>query len=500
MAVYLKRLISSVGAYQVADAVSKVLAVLLLPVYTSRIAPAGYGIVETLTTFVVFVSIVVRFGIIESFLRFYFVDRDPERRDALARRAVLFLLCTTTIACAILVVPAAPLSRLVTSKNVPGAFRVAVLGVWSFTNLEMAQALLRVDERLRAYAIVTLCNVVGTIIASVVLVVGFDMNYTGLLVANYGVSTIVLLGLWWTMRRRLLPRPRRGVGESFRVLFRFGLPTLPAEASVYALSVLDRQYIVHTQGASSAGRYAIAIKVAGAIVFIVRAFMYAWPPLAYSVSDDAEAARLYGLVTTYYALISGWAVAAISLMARYIIRFLAPHPDYFLAYRAVPWVCLGWALYGLWVVLLVVAGRANVTSRNFPAAFAGVVVNVALLSVLVPRYGIAGGGLALCGAYVAMLAVMHLLVRGAFHVTFEWRRLAQLTAVLGGLAVAGDLLLPTSGPVGFVTRAAVIIAMPVALLVTGFAHPQELVAARALLVRARSRVTVRHNPRRRERP
>ena len=117
MAVYLKRLISSVGAYQVADAVSKVLAVLLLPVYTSRIAPAGYGIVETLTTFVVFVSIVVRFGIIESFLRFYFVDRDPERRDALARRAVLFLLCTTTIACAILVVPAAPLSRLVTSKR-----------------------------------------------------------------------------------------------------------------------------------------------------------------------------------------------------------------------------------------------------------------------------------------------------------------------------------------------------------------------------------------------
>jgi len=28
--------------------------------------------------------------------------------------------------------------------------------------------------------------------------------------------------------------------------------------------------------------------------------------------------------------------------------------------RALPWVALGWALYGLWVVFLVVAGRANV--------------------------------------------------------------------------------------------------------------------------------------------
>jgi O-antigen/teichoic acid export membrane protein len=487
MAGYLKRLVSSLGAYQVADAVSKVMAVLLLPVYTRRIAPAGYGIVETLTTFVVFVSIVVRLGIIESFLRYYFVDRDSERRDALARRAVLFLLCTTTVACAILVVPAVPLSRLVTSVRVPGAFRVAVLGVWAFTNLELAQALLRVDERLRAYAIVTVSNVCLTIVASLVLVVGLNMHYMGLLVGSYGASTIVLLGLWWTMRGRLWRRPRPGVAEPLRVLLRFGLPTLPAEASVYALSVLDRQYIVHEHGPGSAGRYAIAIKVAGAIAFIVRAFMYAWPPLAYSVSDDAEAARLYGLVTTYYALVAGLAVAAISLEARYIIRFLAPHPGYFLSYRAVPWVCLGWALYGLWVVLLVIAGRAKVTGRNFPAALAGVVVNVALLAVLVPRYGIAGAGVALCGAYVAMLAVMYLLVRSAFHVSFEWRRLAQLVVVLGGLTVAGELLLPTSGAVGFLARGAVIVAMPLALLVIGFAHPQELAAARELLARARTR-------------
>ena len=487
MAVYLKRLIRSLGAYQIADAVSKVLAVLLLPVYTARIEPSGYGIVETLTTFVVFVSIVVRFGIIESFLRFYFVDENAERRDALARKAVLFLLCTTTVACAILVLPAAPLSRLVTSERVPGAFRVAVLGIWAFTNLELGQALLRVDERRRAYATVTLTNVVLTIIASVVLVVGLNLHYLGLLIANYGVSTLVLLGLWWTMRDRLLRVPRRGVGDRLRVLLRFGLPTLPAEASVYALSVLDRQYIVHNQGTSAAGRYAIAIKVAGAIAFIVRGFMYAWPPLAYSVADDAEAGRLYGLVTTYYALVAGWSVAAISLEARYIVRLITTGSGYLAAYRAIPWVCLGWALYGLWVVLLVVAGRMNITSRNVQAAFAGVVVNVVLLVVLVPRFGIAGGGIALCGAYLAMLAVMYLLLRRRFHVDFEWRRLAHLAVVFAGLTVAGELLLPTSGLVGFVVRLAAIIAMPLVLLVTGFARAAELHAVRGLVARVVAR-------------
>ena len=50
----------------------------------------------------------------------------------------------------------------------------------------------------------------------------------------------------------------------------------------------------------------------------MRAFQYAWPPLAYSVTDDAEAARLYGLVTTYYVLVSGWAVAGLALLGRWV--------------------------------------------------------------------------------------------------------------------------------------------------------------------------------------
>ena len=481
MAGYLKRLLNSLGAYQVASAIQKVLAVLLLPVYTGRIAPAGYGIVETLATFVIFVSIVVRFGIIESFLRYYFTDKDRARQDALVRRSVLFLLATTTVAAAALVVPAGPLARLITSEHVPGAFRVAVLGVWSFTNLELAQAVLRVDERLKAYAICNTANVLLTVAASVVLVVGVGDGYLGLLIANYGASTLVLLGLWWHLRRRLAPPSRPARLDSWRTLFRFGLPTVPAEASAYALSVLDRQYIVHQHGAAAAGRYAIAIKIAGAIIFIVQAFQYAWPPLAYSVTDDAQAARLYALVTTYYALITGWVVAGLTLESRYIIRFLTPHPGYFGSYRAVPWVCLGWALYGLWVVLLVIAGRAQITRRNFPAALVGLVVNIVLLVVLVPRYGIAGGGVALCGAYVAMLGAMHLLIRRAFPVTFEWRRLTHLVLVAGGLTVAGTLLLPTSGFAGLMLRALVFLAILPVLWGTGFLHREELDHGLAIL-------------------
>jgi O-antigen/teichoic acid export membrane protein len=483
---YLKRLVSSLAAYQVADVVSKFIAILLLPVYTRYISPAGYGVVELLGNGVIFVSIIVRFGMIEAFLRFYFTDEDQARREALARRAVGFLLVATTIAAAVLAAAAVPLSKLVLGYRDRTTFLIAVLGMWTFTNLEMAYCLLRVDERLRAYATASLANVGMTVAASIVLVVGLDDGARGLLLANYGASTVVLLALWWSMRRRLLPRrtaaSARPRAQRLGVLLDFGLPTVPAEASVYALSIVDRWWLYHSRSPALAGLYSIAVKLAGSVAFIVRAFQYAWPPLAYSVTDDAEASRLYALVTTYYLLVSGWVVAGLALLGRWVLRLLTA-PAFYGAYRALPWVALGWALYGLWVVFLVIAGRARVTKRNFPASLAGLIVNVALLAALVPSLGIAGAGIALCGAYAVMLTVMHLLTRRAFAVAFEWRRIAHLALVAGGVAVAGDLLLPTRGLFGLATRALAFAMIPAALLATGFFHPQELTQARALIAR-----------------
>ncbi|HST37980.1 MAG TPA: lipopolysaccharide biosynthesis protein [Conexibacter sp.] len=471
----LKRLLTTTVAYQVGDLVSKVFAVALLPVYTRHVSEADYGIAELLMTAIVLVSILVRLGIGEALVRYHYVDEDQRRRDALARRAVGFLLVATTLVAIPLAIFAAPLSEVVIDRRDPAVFRVAVLGLWAFTNLELAYALLRVDERAKAYAITTLTNVLLTISLTVFLVVVNDEGAFGLLLGNYGASAVVLLGLWWTLRRRLLPR-RGGADHprlhTLRALLRFGFPTVPADASVYALNLVDRYYIFHKYGAATAGLYALAVKLAGTVAFVVRAFQYSWPPLAYSIKDDDEAARFYAFVATYYLLLTGWAVGGLLLLGRWLTRLLAA-PDFYEAHVAIPWLALGWALYGLFVIFVVIAGRAEVTTRNFPAAAVGLAVNVVLLLVLTPHFELAGAGLALAGAYVAMLIVMRLLTRNLFRVDFEWLRVAQIALAVGGGAALGELLLPTSGALGFVTRAVVFVVLPLLLLPFGFYRAQE---------------------------
>jgi O-antigen/teichoic acid export membrane protein len=485
---YLKRLVTTGAAYQFGDILAKGLALLTVPLYTRHLDTKAYGAAETLLTAVILFSILARAGIGEAFIRFYFDDEDAERRERIARTATAAVAWTTTLASLLALVFAGPLSRLVLKFDDPLLFDCAVLGLWAFTNLEMVYAQLRVDERKRAYVYASGANVAVTVAFTVFLVVFANQGARGLLLGNFAASAVVVLGLWWVLRRRVSLKVRV---SDLRAMLRFGLPTVPADASVYALQVADRFYLFRIFSQSAAGQYAIAIKLATVVFVAVRGFQYAWPPLAYSIESDEEAARLYSLVTTYYALATGVVVCAVTLLGRWLVRLLAAH-EYFGAYRALPWLALGWALYGLYLVFVAISGRARVTSRNFPAGAAGLAVNIALLLWLVPHsgagLGIAGAGIALCGAYVTMLIVMYLLTRSLFKVGFEWLRLAKLAAILAGVAVSGELLLPSHGFAGLALRAAWLALVPVALLFTRFFHPHERTQARALVLDAHRRV------------
>jgi O-antigen/teichoic acid export membrane protein len=490
---YLKRLLTTGAAYQFGDILAKALALVTIPLYTRYVSRGGYGAANSLLTFVILSSIFLRVGVGEAFVRFYFDDADAQRRARIARTATATVAWTTTLAALLGLIFAAPLSRALLGFRDPLLLDCAVLGLWAFTNLEMAYAQLRVDERVRTYVYASGSNVALTIAFTVTLVVAAHQGARGLLLGNFGASALVVLGLWWALRARVAVRPPLGrqARADLRAMLRFGLPTVPADASVYALQVADRFYLYRGYSHAAAGDYSIALQLATVVFVFVRGFQYAWPPLAYSIESDAEAARLYSIVTTYYVIATGVVVAAVALVGRWIVRALAAH-QFFGAHSALPWLALAWMLYGLYQVMIVITGRARATLRNIPAAALGLGVNVGLLVWLVPRggadLGTAGAGIALCGAYVVMLFAMVLLTRGLFAVRFQWRRLAQLALLLAAVAVSGELLLPRSGFAGLSLRLAWLALIPALLLGTRFFSASERSQTRALLADARARV------------
>ncbi|MGH2955234.1 MAG: lipopolysaccharide biosynthesis protein [Solirubrobacterales bacterium] len=482
---YLRRLATTGAAYTASSVVSKLIAVFLLPVYTAYLTPSDYGAAEVMLASVVAASIVIRFGVIEALLRFYYLAGERPERVVSTSFAALFWAATAGAAVGLAL--AEPISELLLDRSDAGLARLAVLGLWTLTLWEYVLTLLRLDERARAYFTITVVNVIVTIPFTVWLVVVEDMGADGILLGTFGTGAIFLGWRLWRERRRIALVPERSL---LRRMVRFGLPTMPAELSLYSLNFIDRIVIARLAGLAEAGLYALAIKFAQGMNVLARGFQLAFPPLAYSIADDDEARRAYSLVFTWFAAVCAFGVAGLWLLSRWIVELLAA-PEFFEAHEAIGLLATGISLYALYLVLVVVLGRTGRTEFNFPATAAGTAANIALNLILVPPHGIVGAGIALVASYLVVLGLMYLLTQRLFPVPYEWARLGLLIAVTAATVAAGELLLPTEGFGGLASRTALWLALPALLLATGFLTPEERASLRRMLAPAAVRARLR---------
>lgn len=482
MSGYLRRLATTGAAYTAASILSKLIAVALLPLYTRYLSPADFGAAEVLFAAVVAASIVIRFGVIEAVLRYYYKAGEDPGAVVSTSFAALFWLST---AAALLALPlAGPISEALLDRPAPGLTRIAIGGLWVLTLHEYLLTLFRLDERARAFFGVTMGNVLAAVALTVALVVGAGEGARGLLLGSYASGGAFVLGLLVVHARRLSLLPDRGL---LRRMLRFGLPTMPAELSLYMLNFADRIIIVRLAGLAEAGLYALAVKFAQAVNVLVRGFQLAWPPLAYSIRDDGEARRAYAAIVSWFVAGCAFVVTGMWLLSRWIARALAA-PEFFASYEAVGLISTAVTLYALYMVQVVILGRTGRTELNLPATTAALVTNVGLNLVLVPPLGIAGAGLALVAAYLVVVASMYGFTQRLFRVPYEWGRLARIVLVSVALVALGELLLPTEGALGLLGRAALWLAYPALLFGSGFftgeerrwlthlRHPRDLLA------------------------
>ena len=83
--------------YGIGGLVSRIVAVLLLPVYTHYLTPADYGKIETLLALTTVLGIILRAGISSAFFRFYFDAQDPVARRTVLRTSFWFTMGAGTL-------------------------------------------------------------------------------------------------------------------------------------------------------------------------------------------------------------------------------------------------------------------------------------------------------------------------------------------------------------------------------------------------------------------
>jgi O-antigen/teichoic acid export membrane protein len=463
--------------YGLGGLVSRILAVLLLPLYTRYLSPSDYGKVETLIAFTVVIGIVLRMGITSALFRFYFDSPEPEQRRLVLRTSFWFTMSTATVGLIAGLALSPDIAELLFgSPDDWELVAASFVNLWVNMNYEQLTSLFRLEERSTAFVGASLANILLTVGATLVLVVALEAGPLGVIVGNFAGTLLVYLALVGYRREQLGFQFDRGL---LREMNRFGVPLMPTALFLWATNFSNRLFLVKLTDTAEVGLYSVGVRIASAMVLVLTAFRLAWPAFAYSIEDDGEARRTYAFVLTYLVLVTTWVATTLTLLSPWIVDWLAA-PAFSSASRVVGPLAFAAVAFGGYIVVAIGLGRARRTQFNWVVTGAAAVVSVALNLILIPRYGMMGAAVGNIAAYGTMFAGMSWWAQRNYRVPYQWRRVLTAAFAGAGLAVAGKLI-GGGLPVAFLLA----LAYPVVLLPLGFYLPAERRAIGARLRLAR---------------
>jgi len=473
----LKRLGKHSVIYGLGGLVSRILAVLLLPLYTRYLSPSDYGKVETLIALSTVIGIVLRMGIHSAFFRFYFDSAEPEHRRLVLRTSFWFTMAMATAGLIVGVALSPQISDLLFGTTDDAELvAAAFVGLWAGMNYEQLTSLFRVEERSTAFVAASLSNVLLTIGATLILVVALDKGPIGVIVGNFTGTLLVYAALVGYRREQLGLQFDRGL---LREMNRFGTPLVPTALFLWVTNFSDRLFLVQLADVREVGLYSVGVRIASAMVLLLTAFRLAWPAFAYSIEDEGEARRTYAYVLTYLVLVATWVATALALLSPWIVDWITA-PAFDESSRVVGPLAFAAVAFGAYIVVAIGVGRARRTQFNWVVTGVAAAVNIALNLLLIPPYGMMGAAVATVAAYITIFVGMAWWSQRIYPVPYQWRRVT--TAAGAGIALAAVGKLAGGGlPVAFL----LVLAYPLALFLLGFYLPAERKAIGARLRLAR---------------
>jgi O-antigen/teichoic acid export membrane protein len=451
--------------YGLGGLVSRILAVILLPLYTRYLTPSDYGVVETLIALTTVIGIALALGIGSAFFRFYFDSTEPADRRRVLRTSFWFIMGMATLGLVVGVALSSEISQALfgTTKDAR-LVAASFVGLWAGMNWAQLTNLFRVEERSVAYVTASLTNILVTIGTTLLLVVVLEKGPMGVIVGNFtGTLTVYLVLVFYRREQLGLEFDRK----LFREMNRFGMPLVPSALFLWVTNFSDRLFLDKLADTHEVGLYSVGVRIASAMVLLLTAFRMAWPAFAYSIEDEKEAKRTYGFVLTYLVLVATWMATGLALLSPWIVEWIAA-PAFASSSRVVGPLAFSTVSFAGYIVVAVGVGRSRRTQFNWVVTGAAAIVNIALNLVLIPPYGMIGAAVATIAAYTTMFVGMSWWSQRIYPVPYQWRRVATAVAVGIVIVSAGKL-----AGAGLALAIALSLVYPLALVPLGFYLPGE---------------------------
>lgn len=423
----ISRFFRSSVVYALGNALSRVGAFVLLPVYTRFLAVEQYGQLELFNVVATVASGFLSVGIAHATLRFYFEYPEAADRNAVVSTNLLASMAISTTGVIVVGLFAQDLARLLFGDTALAAGVWLVLATLVFElSSQVALAYVRARERAGLFVAVALAKLVLQVAVNTYLLVVVKAGVLGVLAGN--LATVVLGWLVLTVYTV------RQVGLRFSwaklaPVLNYGYPFLLTTLVALVASNVDRVLITSLLTLQALGLYALALKFASLLAELVgEPFNQAYGAFRFTIMGKPDAAATQARIVRYLLIVSCFGALGLVYFVDPVLHVMSA-PAYWEAAKLVP-------LLAVAAVLRVVAYPLQTgilfrkeTRHIFHIGVIVAVVNSTLGLALISWLGLTGACLTLALSAGVYLVLTNHFAQRYFPVDYDFGRLARIAAI-----------------------------------------------------------------------
>ena len=457
----LNELVKGVFFYGILGGLTKSISMILLPIYTRAFSPDKYGIIDTVTTVLSFLTIITMLQMEAAIGRYFYETKDvEERRQNLSTAFWTIFACSLFFMVCLVQMANKTSILLFDTAEFGSLFRIAAVILPCSNIFAFFVAIMRYLKRPILYGFCNLLQIISVLGFSILFVVQMEIGIAGAFygqLLGYSITAIAIvcialthkiIGFYW--EKDILIR-----------YLKFSLPLLPGVFCGWLNSYINRFFMISHLTFSEIGVFAVSLRLASVFRLFEDAVKMSWGPFLYSSLEKENHKAVFKIVLLWSTVLVFYLVIVLSLFLEEIFTFLATR-EYFKGVSMTVILFLTFSINSLVQIVLIGPVITGKTYFNSILQLMGLLVNTVLLFILIPELKLFGVSLSLMFSSLTLFLSSWITTEKLYPVGFHK---LEFVIIFGGTILAIYLIINNN--IKFPYKVAIVFILPVIAMIVG---------------------------------
>lgn len=430
---HVKELFSHTAIYGAGIMLNKFLSFLLLPVYTFYFSPSDLGLFNLIQSLWLFIILIYVYGMETSFIKFFIDAKEENRKTEIYSTSVILITVTSLFLSGLLYLFAGSISSLIEFENIEkGKYLIKVLSILLFfdTISRFPLLLLRAELKAKMYFYLSVSTLIINLVFNVIFIIFLKLNVEAILY-SYIISVIYTLIAGIIITKKFF---------SFKFSFKeakelvvYGNKFIYFGLFLLLIDVSDRFFLKYFFDESVVGIYSASYRLGTVMSLAIAAFRFSWTPYFLNLEENPENKKIISEIFTYFIFAGLFLFLFFAFFTEPIVKtsvggYSLLDSKYYSGLVIIPIILLSYFFSGLFANLNVVPFYANKTSILLLISLEGLILNVILNVILIPKFQMLGAAYSTLITYAIMFLHVYYMSQKLYKIKYQWRGILILSA------------------------------------------------------------------------